>query len=823
MNSLKVLSAECLSYFILNISPHHIVSSYRNLERCSLKIVNYKCHLSFNETCINNNLLPTYTNVKIHDDAATSERFVIDFRLKLVERQIDEQKALIHSLQSKYNEELQRFRALVGCELKVSPYLVLLDRVAKRKSSQLQEIQRSKLSRMYGAHILLKQNVDSVVNLSGIDLDPEILNIFSYGMNCHLRRKYDHTKKKVNVEMLYDDVKEKEKSKNIIIVNEEELKSDLETFGMKSVKEYLPDVLTGEQYRKVREFNRIDSIVTRKADKSNAFVILDKSYYNDQINSFLDNSSKFSRIPKDPTEQLKRELNKLISAANNSTDSFKLQKLMGRYEPGYIYGNPKIHKRLIDPPLRPIISQIGTVTYDLSKKLNSLIVKYMPRKYSVKSSYEFLSLLRSKHPGDNILASLDVENLFTNVPVQETIDIIIHNVYNHGTLQPPTIPADILRQLLFICTTRTPFRSVNGELFVQREGVSMGSALGPTFADYYMCNLENSTFENQPELKPDIYVRYVDDCFLLVNNEHILSQIKNTFESNSVLKFTYELEKNYKLSFLDTVINRIGPSFSTSVFIKPTNYGQVVNYKSICPERYKEGVIKTLLYRGYNHCSNWQIFDEEIQRIKQLLTNNNFPMQLIDRTIHDFINRKLKPSSVTTSTNTKFFFQNQMSSNYKVEEKRLKEIFYKNVKPVTAENSVSLNIYYRNPKLHNLFIKNKPNLTKSTAQRSHVVYQYTCNQAGCNSAQSYVGYTTCTLAERFRMHTHNGSIKKHLVEHHNFRNICKEDILAPTKILKSCTNRRELFITEAVLIKDLRPQLNSQDEGCDRILKIFKH
>jgi len=353
----------------------------------------------------------------------------------------------------------------------------------------------------------------------------------------------------------------------------------------------------------------------------------------------------------------------------------------------------------------------------------------------------------------------------------------------------------------------------------------MGSALGPTFADYYMCNLENSIFENHPELKPNIYVRYVDDCFLLVNDELTLIRIKNAFESQSVLKFTYELEKNKSLPFLDAVINRSDSSFSTSVFIKPTNYGQVINYKSICPDRYKEGVIKTLLNRGYHHCSNWQIFDEEVQRIKQLLTNNNFPMQLIDNTIRDFISKKLQPSTNSNhqNNNIKFFFRNQMCSNYKVEERRLRKIFFRNVKAASDDSYVSLNIYYKNLKLQNLFIKNKPISDRPTAQRSHVVYQYTCNQAGCNSAQKYVGYTTCMLADRLRMHTYNGSIKKHLIEQHQFQKITKEEILASTKILKSCTNYRELFTTEAILIKDLRPQLNSQEEGSERILKIFRH
>ena len=134
---------------------------------------------------------------------------------------------------------------------------------------------------------------------------------------------------------------------------------------------------------------------------------------------------------------------------------------------------------------------------------------------------------------------MDVESLFTNVPVQETSEIVLQYVYHHPSLPPPDIPRATIKELLTICTTRTPFRNINGELYVQCEGVSMGSPLGPTFADYYMCHLENNVFEHNPELKPYIYVRYVDDCFLLVNDNLLLSNIKNKFESESVLQFTF--------------------------------------------------------------------------------------------------------------------------------------------------------------------------------------------------------------------------------------------------------------------------------------------
>jgi hypothetical protein len=75
--------------------------------------------------------------------------------------------------------------------------------------------------------------------------------------------------------------------------------------------------------------------------------------------------------------------------------------------------------------------------------------------------------------------------------------------------------------------------------------------------------------------------------------------------------------------------------------VKSTSNNDCLNYESICPLRYKEGVIKTLLHRAYNICSDWQSFHSEVRRIKQLLVNNNFPLTLVDRIINNFLEVKM--------------------------------------------------------------------------------------------------------------------------------------------------------------------------------------
>ena len=130
-----------------------------------------------------------------------------------------------------------------------------------------------------------------------------------------------------------------------------------------------------------------------------------------------------------PINQLKLKINK-----NADHHNIKLPKIISDYKPGYIYGIIKIH--IPGYPLRPIISQVTTPIYQITKTINDLITSYLSHNYSIKPTKELIKILKTHKPNKGIISSLHVENLFTNVPVLETINIIINNIYHYLTLPP---------------------------------------------------------------------------------------------------------------------------------------------------------------------------------------------------------------------------------------------------------------------------------------------------------------------------------------------------------------------------------------------------
>ena len=99
---------------------------------------------------------------------------------------------------------------------------------------------------------------------------------------------------------------------------------------------------------------------------------------------------------------------------------------------GILYGLCKVHKQLVDtcPPFRPIISAIKTPTYSLARFLVPLLEQITTNIYAIKNSFEFAKEIADQYPGP-FMASLDVESLFTNIPLEETTNVCCDSLFNN--------------------------------------------------------------------------------------------------------------------------------------------------------------------------------------------------------------------------------------------------------------------------------------------------------------------------------------------------------------------------------------------------------
>ena len=125
-------------------------------------------------------------------------------------------------------------------------------------------------------------------------------------MNCHLKTKFENNKNKIEIIKKSTTSRLRNKKKKVTIKNEERLTCELKRFGLKERRDFTKDLITKEDYNKIKEFNMGgDNIIIRKADKNNTFVKMDKNEYIQQLTYLLSNTSKFQKINSDPTEAIK--------------------------------------------------------------------------------------------------------------------------------------------------------------------------------------------------------------------------------------------------------------------------------------------------------------------------------------------------------------------------------------------------------------------------------------------------------------------------------------------------------------------------------------
>ncbi|KAJ8909836.1 hypothetical protein NQ315_002903 [Exocentrus adspersus] len=116
------------------------------------------------------------------------------------------------------------------------------------------------------------------------------------------------------------------------------------------------------------------------------------------------------------------------------------------------------------------------------------------------------------------------------------------------------------------------------------------------------------------------------------------SQITEYANANNVnepkIKFTLELEENNKLPFLDVMISKnteINSNFQTNVYRKKTNTNRYLNFNSNHHLSIKKGVIKSLYDRAKLVSSNVNFFNQEKDHIKNILKENAYPINLVDK------------------------------------------------------------------------------------------------------------------------------------------------------------------------------------------------
>ena len=154
----------------------------------------------------------------------------------------------------------------------------------------------------------------------------------------------------------------------------------------------------------------------------------------------------------------------------------------------HLYGLPKTHKELL--AMRPILSATGTYNYSLAKWLSEKLKPLSINQYTISDVFQFAEEIQHLPIDENdFLISHDVTAVFTNVPLDETIHLLMDKAFDDNWFNNThnlDITKDDLIELLSVATKNQLLIQFNGKLYEQINGVAMGSPLGLLMANVFM-------------------------------------------------------------------------------------------------------------------------------------------------------------------------------------------------------------------------------------------------------------------------------------------------------------------------------------------------
>ena len=145
-----------------------------------------------------------------------------------------------------------------------------------------------------------------------------------------------------------------------------------------------------------------------------------------------------------------------------------------------------------------------------------------------------------------------------------------------------SVDRETFKTLAEIACCNTIFSTHDG-FYIQKDGLAMGSPPAPHLANGWL-----STFDKTIQGESRFYERFMDDIICEIKHDKIDERVRIINNLHPSLSFTYELEVDRKLPFLDMLIHNDRGKLSSSWYRKPTETDLTLNFHALAPFKYKK-------------------------------------------------------------------------------------------------------------------------------------------------------------------------------------------------------------------------------------------
>jgi len=787
---------------------------FRGLEKNFMKLAKLKLDILYFKNCLDLGLFPKHLNLKtpklkVYQDLKTLKCLVLRNQISILEKDVKTTTSKIERTKGEVKAKTTWLEFIV--------LVTLLNRAVRKKCEETVETHKRKLVNLWKRQ--RNASPDCLKNLSKRTLSIKEEEALRYGLKHHITpAKVDTISIKTTIEKMVNKLFFKTSPgsgipgkipKKVL----DTIRHSADSF-MNASKQMLGTRLNKTLHGVLNGLRKDKSIKVCSYDKGNGVVILDTDEYNKKLDEIVLDKSKFQEVKIDenkphPIISKERSISRFLSTnIKKFVDESIFREINpSGSQPGKIYGLCKVHKT--GNPLRPVVSMLNTAEYHLAKYLDRVIKPNLPSRFMLNSTKAFIDRIKEFIFGpDSIIVSFDVVSLFTNIPLKETLDLVTDHVYNSPG--KPRYEKKHFRKLLSMATGG--YFLYNGKLYCQVDGVTMGSPLGPTLANFFLAYFENKFMLQNHDFIPKLYCRFIDDIFCVFNSMlhvNMFLELLNNLHPN--LKFTTELGPK-SLAFLDTeiILDLQNLNFGAKVYRKKTNTNVILNWAAFCPENWKLGLVHCLLNRAYVVCNTWTFFHNEVEKLRDIFKSNGYPQKVFDNCLSKFLDQKFNGKSKEKDEDTENVvivclpYHGYVSDNFK-----------KKLTSVAKSLKVTLRVVFRSCKIGQYFSLKD---VTPTALKAKCVYKYTCTE---DQSKAYIGKTIRHLAIRCKEHLSesNSAIFNHTQNCQH----CKGGSLRNFKILNTGNSDLEIRIMEALQIKRHNPILNNQltQKGASYYLNVF--
>ncbi|CAF2788571.1 unnamed protein product [Rotaria sp. Silwood2] len=379
-----------------------------------------------------------------------------------------------------------------------------------------------------------------------------------------------------------------------------------------------------------RKLNK-SALILRITDKGHNFYVGSMIEFEKKVRTFFQDTNAFVELTQNPFNEILTQVIQLLNRLRekNFILAWQYKKMMPdrtKCELAHLYFNPKTHKE--DISVRPIENTIMAATTNISNFLDEIIRPIFNSKCSTTTIIDGVSLIKEliTYAKRNLLkpttlfCTIDIRNLYTMLPQEESLNILVEFLHVHGYKKVKGIPLDTIRKLASIVLKENVF-VYDKKIYKQVLGGAMGSSFTLTLANIFMWKWQKE-FVRRQDMTGEFYGRYIDDIFMTWNkSEKVLKTLldeANTWHPN--IKIEYKISTS--LPFLDVLLTNNAGVLSTSLYHKPAAEPYILPYISDHPRHTFANVIHTSLVRAIRYSSTFEIFNHEQCHIKLTLLLN---------------------------------------------------------------------------------------------------------------------------------------------------------------------------------------------------------